>query len=120
LTREEFIEILKLVESYVMRRAIVGIPTNSMNKTFATFKRLIDRDDYLNSVKYAFSKLDSYRRFPHNEEFMAEFVVKDIYNLRQRRNYLLSKLENSGRKEKVNVEEYTIEHILPQNPHLSL
>lgn len=120
LTREEFIEILRLVESYVMRRAIVGIPTNSMNKTFATFKRLIDKNDYLNSVKYAFYKLDSYRRFPHDEEFKTEFVIKDIYNLRQRRNYLLSKLENYGRKEKVNVEEYTIEHILPQNPHLSL
>jgi len=44
LTREEFIEILDLVESYVIRRAIVGIPTNSMNKTFATFKSSIDNE----------------------------------------------------------------------------
>ena len=119
LTREEFIEILDLVESYVIRRAIVGIPTNSMNKTFATFKRTIDKSDYLNSIKYAFIKLSSYRRFPRDEEFVSEFVLKDIYNLRQRRNYLLSKLENNGRKEHVNIEEYTIEHIMPQNPNLS-
>lgn len=119
LTREEFIEILELVESYVMRRAIVGIPTNSMNKTFATFKRFITKTDYLNSVKYAFMKLDSYRRFPRDEEFQSEFMSKDIYNLRQRRNYLLSKLENNGRKEYVNIEEYTIEHIMPQNENLS-
>ena len=119
LTREAFIEILDLVESYVIRRAIVGIPTNSMNKTFATFKRSIVKEDYLNSIKYAFMKLDSYRRFPRDEEFTSEFTVKDIYNLRQRRNYLLSKLENNGRKEHVNIEEYTIEHIMPQNENLS-
>jgi predicted transport protein len=119
LTREDFIEILHLVESYVLRRAVVGIPTNSMNKTFATFKRSINKDDYLNSVKVAFLKLDSYRRFPRDEEFSAEFVIKDIYNLRHRRNYILSKLENHDRKEAVNIEEYTIEHIMPQNERLS-
>jgi predicted transport protein len=32
---------------------------------------------------------------------------------------LLSKLENFNRKEIVNVDDYTIEHILPQNPSLS-
>lgn len=120
LSRDEFIEILRLVESYVIRRVIVGIPTNSMNKTFATFKRNIDKDDYLNSVKYAFIRLSSYQRFPRDEEFETEFVLKDIYNLRQRRNYLLSRLENYDRKETVNIEEYTIEHIMPQNPILPL
>lgn len=119
LTSEEFIEILELVESYVVRRAIVGIPTNSMNKTFATFKRDINKADYLNSVKYVFIALSGYRRFPRDEEFTKEFMAKDIYNLRQRRNYLLSRIENNGRKEWVNVEEYTIEHIMPQNPNLS-
>ncbi len=44
--------------------------------------------------------------------------MKDVYNLRSR-NYLLGKLENWNRKEPVNVSEYTIEHIMPQNEHLS-
>lgn len=120
LSREDFIEILKIVESYVIRRAIVGIPTNSMNKTFATFKRSIHKQDYLESIQYAFMKLDNYRRFPRDEEFKSNFMSRDIYNLQhQRRNYLLSRLENNGRKEQVNIEEYTIEHIMPQNPNLS-
>lgn len=120
LSREDFIEILKIIESYVIRRAIVGIPTNSMNKTFATFKRSINKQDYLESIKYAFMKLDNYRRFPRDEEFKANFMSRDIYNLQhQRRNYLLSRLENNGRKESVNVEEYTIEHIMPQNQKLT-
>ena len=35
------------------------------------------------------------------------------------RSYWLRRLENHGRKERVPVDEYTIEHILPQNPDLS-
>lgn len=118
LTREEFIEILKIVESYVFRRAICGIPTNSLNKTFATLKRSVNKDGYLSSVKAAFLQMDAYRRFPRDEEFWDEFIRKDVYNF-ARRNYLLSKLENHNRKEYVNIPEYTVEHIMPQNPNLS-
>ena len=48
-----------------------------------------------------------------------EFVVRDLYNF-PRRSYWLRRLENSGRKERVPVDEYTIEHILPQNENLSV
>ena len=58
-------------------------------------------------------------RFPRDEEFRSAFVVKDVYNFRSR-NYLLRKLENYGQRELVNVESCTIEHIMPQNEHLSL
>ncbi len=118
LTREEFITVLKIVESYVFRRAICGIPTNSLNKTFATLSRSLDKTHYLESLVATFLLNDSYRRFPADEEFKQELMVKDVYNFRSR-NYLLRKLENHQRKERVSVEEYTIEHILPQNEHLS-
>ena len=45
---------MKLCISYVLRRAICEIPTNSMNKTFATLKNYIRPDDYMNSVKAFF------------------------------------------------------------------
>jgi predicted transport protein len=118
LSREDFIAILKLVESYVFRRVICGVPTNSMNKTFATLAKEIDKEQYLASVQAAFLQKDSHRRFPKDEEFRAEFMVKDVYNL-QSRNYMLRKLENHGSKEWANIEDYTIEHIMPQNVHLS-
>ena len=119
LTREEFISILRLVECYVFRRAICGLPTQGMNKNFAALSRDIDKDNYLESAKLAFFRKDTYKRFPNDEEFRREFVVKDIYNFRSR-NYLLRKLENHDRpKEQVNVENYTIEHIMPQNSKLS-
>ena len=118
LTRDEVVEILKIVESYVFRRAIVGIPTNSMNKTFATLTRSINKKRYLESVKAAFLLLDSYRRYPTDEEFQSEFIQKDVYNFRSR-SYLLRKLENVQRKEPVNIDEWTIEHVMPQNENLS-
>ncbi len=118
ITKDEFSEIISLVENYVFRRAICGIPTNSLNKTFATLYKYIQKTNYLEGVKVAFQLMDSYKRFPTDSEFEKEIVAKDVYNFRNR-NYLLSRLENFKRKELVNVDDYTIEHILPQNPDLS-
>ena len=118
INKDEFIEIISLVFNYVFRRAICGIPTNSLNKTFATLYKHIKRETYLESVKAAFLLMDGYRRFPTDAEFTKELQVKDVYNFRSR-NYLLESLENWKRKELVNAKNYTIEHILPQNPNVS-
>lgn len=114
ITLEEFIEIVDIVKNYVFRRAICGIPTNSLNKTFATLHKRLKRETYLESIKAAFLLMDGYRRFPNDAEFEREIVSKDVYNFRSR-NYLLESLENMNRKELINSENYTIEHILPQN-----
>ena len=114
----DFEAAVRLVEAYVFRRAVCAIPTNSLNKTFATFGRALQKDRYLESVQAHLLKLPSYRRFPGDEEFKREFVVRDLYNF-PRRSYWLRRLENDGRKERVPVDEYTIEHILPQNENLS-
>ena len=60
--------------------------------------------------------LPSYRRFPSDEEFQREFTVRNLYN--NRTSYWLRRLENHDRKELVPVDEYTIEHIMPQNKDL--
>ena len=120
INQEDLLEIFKLVESYVFRRAICGIPTNSMNKTFASLSRNIDKNNYLESIKRAFIKMMSYKRFPDNVEFCREIIAKNIYNFRNCK-YLLTKLENHTRtKELVDIENYSIEHIMPQNSNLSL
>ena len=117
ISKEELIELLKYLESYVFRRAICGIPTNSLNKTFANLYKEIDVEKYLESFKAALLLKDSYRKFPKNKEFKEQLTIKDVYNFRSR-NYLLRKLENHNRKELVNVESYTIEHVMPQNEKL--
>lgn len=119
LSKEDFEKITTLVENYVFRRAICGIPTNSMNKTFGNLYKSVQKDSYLESVEAAFQLMDGYRRFPNDAEFENEIIAKDVYNFRSR-NYLLGKLENFGRKEPANVDDFTIEHVMPQNPSLSL
>jgi uncharacterized protein with ParB-like and HNH nuclease domain/predicted transport protein len=118
LTRGELLQATRLVESYVFRRAVCNIPTNSLNKTFATFARALKKDRYLESIQAHFLLLPSYRRFPSDEEFRRELQLRDLYNFRSR-SYWLRRLENHDRKERVPVDEYTIEHILPQNESLS-
>ena len=118
LSREDFANAVRLVESYVFRRAICSIPTNSMNKTFATFTKALKKDQYLESIKAHFLLLPSYRRFPKKEEFHRELQKRDLYNFRSR-SYWLRRFENFDRKERVPVDEYTIEHIMPQNEQLN-
>lgn len=114
----DFAATVRMIEAYVFRRAICTIPTNSMNKTFATFGKALKKDRYLESIKAHFLMLPSYRRFPNDDEFHRDLHTRDLYNFRSR-SYWLRRLENYGRKERVAVDEYTIEHILPQNPNLS-
>jgi uncharacterized protein with ParB-like and HNH nuclease domain/predicted transport protein len=114
----DFVAAVRLVEAYVFRRAICAIPTNSMNKTFGTFTKAVKKDRYIESIRAHFLSLPSYRRFPGDEEFRRDLQSRDLYNFRSR-SYWLRRIENHGRKERVSVDEYTIEHILPQNENLS-
>jgi predicted transport protein len=109
---------IRVTEAYVFRRAICAIPTNSMNKTFGTFAKVLKKDRYLESIKAHFLTLPSYRRFPNDDEFRRDLQTRDLYNFRSR-SYWLRRFENHGRKERVAVDEYTIEHIMPQNEALS-
>lgn len=118
LTAQDFVTVLRLVESFVFRRQACALPTNSHNKIFATFSKSIQKEQYLQSVQAQFALLPSSRRFPDDDEFCREIQRKDLYNYRNCR-YWLERIENHGRKERVEVTEYTIEHILPQNPDLS-
>lgn len=122
--KPELVEILSLVESYVFRRVICDIPTNSLNTTFAG--RLIpnvDKNNYLESLKQAFlnlSEMSDRYRYPSDSEFKQEFQVKGVYNNPKRCQYLLRKLENHNNKQPIHrVEDYTVEHVMPQNNDLS-
>lgn len=118
MTLEELREILSLCVSYVLRRAVCEIPTNSLNKTFATMKNDINPSDYLNSVKAFFIQLDSYKEFPNDKRFLDAFLTRDIYHM-NRCGYILGRLENWDNKSTVILDNLTIEHIIPQNPNLS-
>lgn len=118
LTDEQFEEILVLVTSYLFRRAVCRIPTNSLNTTFAALGSGIIDAEYVTSIAARLSIPTANTRFPDDEEFTAALSSLDLYHF-ARRIYFMRRLENHGRKERVTISDYTIEHILPQNENLS-
>ncbi|WP_231201002.1 DUF262 and DUF1524 domain-containing protein [Helicobacter pylori] len=113
LSKADFIPIIALIESYICRRRVCGLGTNSLNKVFPSFTRHIQKDEYFKSLKAHFLLLKNNQRFPENDEFKEEFMRKNFYNFKLNI-YFFNRMENFDRKERVYTHEYTIEHIMPQ------
>ncbi len=113
LSKQDFIPIIALTESYICRRAVCGLGTNSLNKVFPSFTKHIQKDEYFKSLKAHFGYLTEKQRFPNNDEFKEHFITIDFYHF-QKKEYFLERLENFERKERVYAHEYTTEHIMPQ------
>ncbi len=113
LSKQDFIPIIALIESYICRRAVCGIPSNGLNKFFASFTKKIQKDEYLKSIEKYFGSLTENRRFPNNDEFKKLFITIDFYSF-QKKEYFFERLENFDTKEPVNTQKCTIEHIMPK------
>ncbi|QQW95190.1 DUF262 and DUF1524 domain-containing protein [Helicobacter pylori] len=113
LSKADFIPIIALIESYICRRAVCGLGTNSLNKVFPSFTKHIQKDEYFESLKAHFGYLTEKQRFPNNDEFKDCFITTDFYKFKKNR-YFFERLENFDRKGRVDTDKYTIEHIMPQ------
>ncbi|GAA8704083.1 DUF262 and DUF1524 domain-containing protein [Helicobacter pylori] len=117
LSKDDFRRSIALIESYICRRAVCGIPPNGLNKFFASFARHIQKDEYFKSLEAHFGSLTEKQRFPNNDEFKDCFITIDFYKKKRnfkKRNIFFERLENFDRKERVYTHEYTTEHIMPQ------
>ncbi len=113
LSKDDFRRSIALIESYICRRAVCGLGTNSLNKVFPSFTKHIQKDQYFESLKAHFGSLTEKQRFPNNDEFKEEFMRKDFYKFKLI-TYFFNRMENFERKERVYTHEYTIEHIMSQ------
>ncbi|WP_305872733.1 DUF262 and DUF1524 domain-containing protein [Helicobacter pylori] len=118
LSKQDFIPIIYLTESYLCRRAVCGLGTNGLNKIFASFTKKINKDQYFESIKAHFLSLETTKgKFPKDSEFKNLFITIDFYNLKEKK-YFFERLENFDTKEPVDTQECTIEHIMPQTLNL--
>ncbi|MCQ2857230.1 DUF262 and DUF1524 domain-containing protein [Helicobacter pylori] len=114
LSKQDFIPIIALTESYLCRRAVCGLGSNGLNKIFPSFTKKINKDQYLESIEEHFLSLEKTTgKFPKDSEFRDSFITIDFYKL-QKKEYFFERLENFDTKESVNTKECTIEHIMPQ------
>ncbi|GAA7717253.1 DUF262 and DUF1524 domain-containing protein [Helicobacter pylori] len=117
LSEQDFIPIIYLIESYLVRRAVCGFGTNSLNKIFLSFTKKINEAQYLESIKAHFLLLETTTgKFPKDSEFKDSFTTKELCdsNKTEKARYYLERLENFDTEEPVNTKECTTEHIMPQ------
>ena len=114
LQKTEFIEVLRLIENYIVRRVICGGSTKHMRRVFLSLISKIDKSDYIKSLKEAFAELTSQARYYSDADFKEDFCNGDVYSQRGC-HYLLYRLENYGHpQEKIPLKDCTKERIMPQ------
>lgn len=82
LTTDDFRCIIQYTESYLVRRLICSIPTNSLKRTFEEMYGKIDNTNHLNSYKKELLSKENNYRMPNDEEFSSNFLIRDIYSLK--------------------------------------
>lgn len=125
---DEIFKVFSCVETFIFRRLMCDLPTNALNKIFATLhssvlKNKREGDSYSSVMIYLLESRKLSSAFPKDEEFLNGFTTKNIYSMRgKNKEYIFERLENGSSKEKNdvigNIEKgiLTIEHIMPQTP----
>lgn len=112
---DDVVEILTIMESYWMRRAICALPTNTAGPVCISMLKSLNATNQLKSFKANLFSLTWAQRMPSDTEIKDTLKTLKIYSLSSSRTKtILDKLENNRRKEYVPTSEYTIEHIMPQ------
>jgi len=117
LTDAELLEAVGLLESYLLRRAVIGAQTRGYGLEFARLAQRIDDTCPLASLKAAMARMPASYAFPEDDAFRAALVEGDLYHKRVCF-HLLEGLENRGSKEISDTSKYSIEHVMPQNERL--
>jgi Protein of unknown function (DUF1524)/Protein of unknown function DUF262 len=106
---------LGLVESYMVRRAVCKVPTNTLNKLFLQWSKGFPKENHYQWLHDCMMAGTGNRRFPRDVEFREAFVNQPQYG-RDSTRFILCRLERSfGNKEVVDLGNATIEHVLPQS-----
>lgn len=117
-------KVLLLFLSYSIRRLVCEISSNSLRGFYKTlysrvFANPENKNKYYDSIVSFLLQLNTKDSIPGNTLFEDSLIYNNLYRKNALCKYLLSSIENQG-KEKLEIDNLTIEHILPQNDDLSL
>lgn len=122
---DQYKSIIEIVNSFIVRRAIIGLDTSGISKYFCTLLKnvlMLCEEDYSNIVdatKYCVIDINKEKgsRFPTDEEIKSLLKTQDVYQYPDALHYFFDKYENEGQ----DVDTYhptlrcQIEHIMPQD-----
>ncbi len=123
---EQMLESLLAIESYIFRRWVCKVPSNSLIKVFPTLhnetmRGVKEGGRYSEVLKYILLSKEGSGRFPTNAEFVDSIKNRDFYHIHGAKKYLYDRLENGDSREQINVVDnleeglFSVEHIMPQN-----
>ena len=116
LIADQFVAILRLLESFLVRRFFARVPTNQLNRLFIRLAQQLPADlDLVEATRVALSKPGL--RWPTDPEFRAAILRLPLYTEGRydQRRLIIETFEKSyGHKEAVDLAGLTIEHVMPQ------
>ena len=131
LAETEIYQVLDVIEAYWARRIICNLPSNALNKVFATLHRDVlnhvnrssdeTSPSYIDVLKYVLLKKGRSSVFPSDDEVKSDFKTRQVYKMPvNARMFILERMENQDNNERHDVvkelteKNITIEHIMPQ------
>ncbi|MEW1880987.1 DUF262 domain-containing protein [Rhodococcus sp. NPDC080181] len=123
---EDFTRVIVILDSYLFRRFISGVPTQSLNRIFTTLYSEVHRlrgenDLFADVLTYSLRRRTTSSRFPTDDEFTESFTTRNLYNIKgENRSYLFECLENNWSNDTHDIagalesQSISIEHIMPQ------
>jgi len=119
LSEAAFVDVLRVLENYLLRRFVCGLATNQLNKIFPA---LYVQTQQQNAGEFvpALKRTLQGKGYPSNAQFRARLPTVKLYGqagLNQKARFLLETLEYSyPSKERVSLNDpiIQIEHIMPQ------
>ena len=122
----EIFKVFSCIETFIFRRLMCGLPTNALNKIFATLHNSVIRFktsgiSYSDIMIFSLESRKASGAFPKDAEFITGFTTKNVYSMKgKNKEYIFDRLENGSSKEKIDISAnmatgiLTIEHIMPQ------
>lgn len=112
LSLDDTMSMLLYIESYIVRRDILGIPTNSLGSAMIS---LLKHSDSLQDFTTEIQTLKDSKRMPNDMEMHTQLQLRDFYHLSSAYGYLerIEKYLNPA----FALSDPTIEHILPETMH---
>jgi uncharacterized protein with ParB-like and HNH nuclease domain len=117
LTGENLVKIINIIENYLIRRFVCNIPTNELNKIFPSLVLKVEGFNQTELIEELKATLQN-RGYPKDQEFIDKLMNTRLYGsgdrARKTKFMLVSIEESFMHKERINYDNLTIEHIMPQ------
>ena len=119
ITRDGLLRMLADLESYLFRRMVCSVSSNGLNKLVPSLIAKLESAEDDPAETFAallLTETAKATRMPTDKEFRQALLGENLYRPASRCKYLLAGLENHNHpKDPRSFDEYTVEHIMPQN-----